>query len=657
MIYICGIDNDNFGQVSVEHILEYFAGREFVQFDTETTGLVSRSSDIVCFQLGDYDNQFVVSGDKILQFKDLLELKTLVGQNIKFDLTFLYKYDIYPSKVWDTFLAESVITCGIQSIRRNLAAIAKRRLDIDLDKTVRDVIIREGFTDRVIEYAAADVKYLEQIRDSQLEDIAYHDLKHALEVENQFVIVLAYIEYCGFKLDEDCWKKKIEADLIDFNVAEEALDDYILMNHPEYIDAQVDMFKASYRTTINWSSSRQVVELFKKIGVPVKAVIKGEEKETVDAKAIERYSQKYKIVELYLKYKKAQKEVSTYGQNFIDQINPTTSRLHTIFKQVMDTGRLSSGGKDKATKSSFINFQNIPTDKATRACFVSEKGNTLIIADYSGQEQVVLANRSLDKGLLEFYDKGLADMHSFVASKMYPELKGLTVEEIKEKHSDKRYNAKTAGFAINYGGVGATIARNNNMSLEGGEAVYEAYFEAFPDLKDYFEVEKKKGLKLGYIQFNDIIKTKSFIEGYDDFLALSESLNRQFWDRWKMVKEAVKEGKCEDEYVEMKAKFRRYFKIKGAIERKALNYPIQGTSATITKIAGIYFFRWLRENNYIGTVLIANAVHDEYVVECPASMGELVRDNLKECMVRAGAIFCKRVPLKVDAKISPFWQK
>lgn len=656
MIKLCGIPCKEFEQVLPEEIIDYFSEVEFVQFDTETTGLVSRSADMICFQLGNIEDQFVIGVHCLPKFKNLLETKTLIGHNLKFDLTFLYKYGIFPTKVWDTFLAECVIKCGIVSQRRNLAAVAKRRLGIEIDKSVREEIIREGLTIRGIEYAANDVKYLEQIRDSQLEDIKKYDLKHDIEVQNQFVLALAYIEFCGFKLDEEKWKKKMEKDQAELTTAEEELEAYVLEHYPQFADAQLDIF-AEVATTINWSSSKQVVALFKKIGIPVKIVIKGEEKESVDAKVIERYSKKYKIVELYLKYKKCEKEVSTYGNNFITQINPSTRRLHTVFRQVLDTGRLSSGGKDKSTKTSFINFQNIPTDKETRACFVAEKGNTLIVADYSGQEQVVLANRSLDKGLLEFYDKGLADMHSFVASKMYPELKGLSVEEIKENHSDKRYNAKTAGFAINYGGVGETIARNNNMSIEEGDKVYNAYFEAFPGLKEYFEDEKRKGLALGYIQFNDVIKTKSFIEGFEDYLAMKESMGYAFWERWKLVKQAFEVGKLTDEYKEMKDKIRKYFKIKGAIERKSLNYPIQGTSATITKISAIYFFRWIRENNLLNKVLFVNTVHDENIIECPEEMGKTVAKSLKLCMIKAGAIFCKRVPLKVDVHISPYWKK
>lgn len=657
MIKTLGIEAE-FETCSYSEIIGYFNEREALQYDSETSSLSAQSGHILCFQLGDFHNQFVIAGDRIKDFKEFLESKTLICQNGKFDLCFLYAQNIYPTKIYDTFLAESVISCGIKSIRRNLAAIAKRRLNVDLDKTVRDEIWKEGLTTRVIEYAAGDVKYLEQIKESQLKDIKYHDLVHALEVENQYVLALAYVEFCGFKLDAGKWRAKMESDYIDFAVAEEKLNTYLSENHPEYSANQLDLFTEQVATGINWSSSKQVVALFKKLKIPVSFVIRGETKESVEAKNIEKYSKEFKIVELYLKYKECEKEVTTYGQNFLDQINPTTGRLHTNFKQIMDTGRISSGGKDKKNKTSFINFQNIPANAETRNCFVAEPGNVIIEADFVGQEAVVLANQSLDPSLLEFYDTGMSDMHSFVASKMWPELSGLTVAEIKEKHKDKRQAAKTAGFALSYGGSGQTVARNNNMTLEEGEAVYEAYFGAFPGLQEYFESQKKKVLNAGYVQFNDIIKTKSFIEGYDDYLILGQQLNRAFWDRWKEVKfQYFEKGNFELEYKDMKSKISHYFKLRGAIERKAINFPVQGSSATITKIASIYFFKWLRENDLFGKVLIVNEVHDSIVCECPDYLRTATIKALRETMVKAGAIFCKRVPLKVEVTSGEFWKK
>ena len=77
-----------------------------------------------------------------------------------------------------------------------------------------------------------------------------------------------------------------------------------------------------------------------------------------------------------MNYKAAEKLIGTYGQNVLDQINPVTHRIHTNFNQLgTDTGRLSSGGKDKENGVEYLNFQNFPRDTETRACFIAEPGN------------------------------------------------------------------------------------------------------------------------------------------------------------------------------------------------------------------------------------------------------------------------------------------
>jgi DNA polymerase I-like protein with 3'-5' exonuclease and polymerase domains len=133
-------------------------------------------------------------------------------------------------------------------------------------------------------------------------------------------------------------------------------------------------------------------------------------------------------------------------------ISPITGRIHTNFNQLMSTGRLSSGN----AKENKPNLQNLPSDEFTRSCFIAEPGNKFIAADYSSQEQIVLANFSLEQNLINFYEKGFTDMHSYVAFLMYPDIRRCTIEElepdkltyIKKEHSDKRTLAKSAGFAI-----------------------------------------------------------------------------------------------------------------------------------------------------------------------------------------------------------------
>ena len=103
-----------------------------------------------------------------------------------------------------------------------------------------------------------------------------------------------------------------------------------------------------------------------------------------------------------------------------------------------------------------MNLQNIPSDAETRACFIPEEDNIMLDADYSSQEQIVLANFAKEANLINFYQKGFSDMHSYNAFLMYPHIRRCTIDEltpdklkyIKDEYSDLRYLAKTAGFAI-----------------------------------------------------------------------------------------------------------------------------------------------------------------------------------------------------------------
>jgi DNA polymerase-1 len=637
------------------NIIDFLNSTDTICLDSETTGLDAHREDLICLQIGNDKDQYIIdcaAGMDLSWLKPYLESKIIVGQNLKFDLKYLYKHGIYPRRIWDTFVAEKVINCGDKLAKASLDVLTQRYIGVSLDKSIRTNIKKEGLTDRVLMYAADDIKYLPRIMEEQQRILRENDLMGAMNIENRFTPVLAYIEYCGFKLDVDKWLFKMNKDSQRLREAEDKLNEWVLANGlQKFISAQLDLFEP-VGCTINWSSSQQVIELFESIGLDVTVVEKGVRKKSIEASVISKYQNSHDIVKLYLEYKKAEKVVTTYGQNFIDQINPATGRLHTSFKQILDTGRISSGGQDKATGETNINFQNIPSDKETRACFVAEEGNTLIISDYSGQEQIVLANRAMDKNLLEFYDNGLADMHSFVASKMYPELEGLSLDEIKDKHKAKRQSAKSAGFAINYGGQGITIAENLGITLEEGNKIYDAYFQAFPGLKTYFEQVKKQGLKDGYILINGITRRKSYITFFQEFKDLESKMDKDFWERYRRAKDL----KTQD-FPALKEMVSKYFRYKGDIERKSLNFPIQGSSSEITKIAAVYIYDYILDNNLFGTVKFVNTIHDEHVIESPLNISKDIALVVEESMNKAADIYCKRVPLRAVPELSTYWKK
>lgn len=646
--------NEIYTTVSPTEALNYLDGLEEICLDTETTGFDPHTEQLHCVQLGNRERQYVIDvcSVDIGLFKNLLTNRLIIGHNISFDLKFLYKRGIYPPRIYDTFIVERVLYCGLPMVRGGLEFVTERYLGYKLDKSVRTDINKEGLSTRVIKYAADDILPLELIKEKQLIELSTKDLLKVANLENRFTPVLAYIEFCGFYLDAEKWKAKMDNDRRLLIETESLLNNWVIKNgYSKVGSSQLDLFE-EVTCNINWSSPQQVIELFEEIGIVCDVIEKGVKKKSVEASVLEKQSKDFEIISIYLKYKKAQKVISTYGETFLKQINRDTKRLHTRFTQVLDTGRISSGGKNKATGEEYCNFQNIPGDEITRACFIAEEGNVLVIADYSGQEQIILANRSLDENLLKFYDEGLADMHSFVASKMYNELEGLSLDEIKTMHKDKRQTAKSGGFSINYGGTGSTIAENLGVSRKEGEKIYDAYFSAFPGLRDHFNYVKKQGLRDGYILVSEITKRKSYLPFFEIYAELEKKLTHKFWEEYRSEK-----SKDTARFQELRQVVSDYYYYKGEIERKSLNFPIQGSAAEITKISCIYIYDWILENNLFGVVKFVNTVHDENVLECPSYLATTVAEMVKNCMQKAGQIYCKRVPLKTDPDINKYWRK
>lgn len=640
---------------TLETCLSYLNQHDVLGFDIETLGFDPYKDRIVCIQLGNAEAQFVVdvSTVDIQEFKTILESKTLIGHNLKFDIRFLMHNRIIPSKIFDTFIAEKTLYLGVTLHKASLADCAMRYCGVYMDKTQR-LNITGRFSPEFIKYSGTDVQYLHAIKEKQEELIKEKKCNLSIELDNRFVIVLSYIEYCGMKLDINKWLNRLGKIKNEAEALRTQLDNYVIENRYEkFINRQADLFNPGLSTLINWNSAAQVIQLFEMMGVNVEIIEKGVTKKTTEASQLVKQVANFPILETYIRYKECQKNIGTYGDNWIRLINPVSGRVHTSYTQLMSTGRLSSGGRNKQTGEAYPNFQNIPSDEETRSCFVAEEGNTLIGCDYTGQEQIVLVNKCLDENLLEFYRKDLGDMHSFVASKMYPELDGMPLDDIKKKHKDKRQAAKVAGFAINYGGSGRGIADQLGLSIEQGQHIYDSYFNAFPGLKSYFDNAKQFGLKNGYVLISEVTGKKSYVDNYEWYMEKKEKMTREYWNGYKKHKE-----NNTPTFRELKKEVQAFSMKRGEIERMSLNYPIQGESSEITKLSCVMFWNdYLVPNNLLFTVKFVNTIHDENLVECPLSLSEECANALQQAMEKAGSKFCKTIPLKADPCVAPYWKK
>ena len=593
--------NAKYKCISVEESLKILEPLQVVGLDTETTGTEIWQGKLLTLQLGNKENQVVIDcmTTDVKQYKDYLESDRLfIIHNAKFDLRWLYKEHIVVRNVYDTYLAEKILFLGFPPgiVSLSLQACCDRYLGIFLDKTVRGQI-HAGMTEEVIVYAANDVVHLEDIMNLQLKTITARGQKVALDIENEFVRVLAYIEYCGIKLDPVKWKAKMDKDAERLRVAEHKLNEWVVdyvmkKGDPSLIARNYDTHKkgkpakladnvyvvipqpslfAEFDTgpqcIINWNSSKQVIRLFEELGFDllVKDKKTGKMKKSVESKFIELQASKSSIVPLYLEYSAAFKVVTSFGQNFLDAINPVTQRIHPTFNQMMDTGRLScgSGGKGKGGKTKdddiaeeadenkdtstqandkSVNVQQLPATEETRAAFVPEKGHLLVDCDYGDQEGHVFTELSNDREWIAFYnDPAQRDGHSFVAKMCFPkDLDGVAEKDVKKVRKDLRDLAKKARFCFNYNGQAPTMATNCNIPVDFATEIYNNYFKRFNGIASYFKVQKRDMWNRGYILISKITGLRAYIYDYPILKGIERRKNgmEDFWDIYKAARDS-----------------------------------------------------------------------------------------------------------------------
>ena len=524
-------DNSLIKTCDIEYVYNYLKDKSEISIDIETTkldlkyeesGLDPHTSKIVMLQIGDLEKQFVIDTrfQNIDIIKDLLSNSSIVkvGHNLKFEYKHIYhNYGIILENLYDTQIVEEILNCGIKNVEFGLKALVKRYLNIELEKDTRLEFLKikdKPFTTTQILYGAKDILYPLEIKKLQEEKIIKQQLQSCVDLEMKFIPVLGDIEYKGMNFNTQKWIEIYNRNKPLLHKQSRILDQYVVDNYlnSPFIKQQMDLFITTPQCNIKWTSTQQVVAFLKYLNACPQEVSKQTKKLEYTSNAVLLKSSlnginkdknlKFKqFVEDFIKFKELEQSCTTFGLDFFKYINPKTKRIHTNFKQILNTGRISSKNP---------NLQNIPSEEEYRKCFDASVGFKIVNADYSGQEQIVLVNKSQDEGLIKFYKDNLGDMHSYVASKIFKEISHLSLDDIKKLHKDKRQIAKSAGFAINYGGNGYTIAKNIGVSTEQGEEVYNAYFNAFPGLKNYFEKVQKQAIQRGYILIDTLTHRKSY---------------------------------------------------------------------------------------------------------------------------------------------------
>ena len=608
--------------------------------DTETTGLDPYSYHPLMISLYDSTTAFVVDllkidHKKIKQLKPILESPEIikVGHNLSYEWKFFYHLGrIEMINMHDVMLVDRMNYAGLQ-MQHTLKAVVLRKLDIDMDKTIRASFIDADinnltFSEEQYYYSAMDAVYPVQMYEIQMEEIKERKLERIYRLEMNIISPTAMMEYTGVYVNKSMIEQMIAPFTKFVRTADKALQDMLIGNGA----ANSIVFSREGYRTINTGSSDQVAQALERIGIVVK---NSAGKLSLKAKIVQRWDmlqrkkkgKAYKdwdidyhelieddevadALDLYLGLDNpflraytflngARKLLSTYIYGLLDAINPVTGKVHPYFNSLgaEATGRYSSNGP---------NFQNLPNDKKLKVLGLGEysirkaleaiTGRVFIIADYSGIELVILAANSGDKKLMDMIIMG--DIHTEVTIYVLG-YKSITQDNRDDQpHKLWRDAAKTLSYGIAYGTTGRNISETLNIMLASvgykidaaeGDKLIAKWFELFPDVYAYLKSNADKAVLKGYV-------TDAWGR-------------RRFWDmetftnKWKLL----------------------------AAQREGMNAPIQGTSATMTKLA--IWLMWGRLKRNKARIIIT--IHDEIVVEAVESYAVEAAQIMKESMEQA----------------------
>jgi DNA polymerase-1 len=306
-----------------------------------------------------------------------------------------------------------------------------------------------------------------------------------------------------------------------------------------------------------------------------------------------------RVLDLIFEQRQLEKLRGTYVDALPALINPATGRVHTSFNQTgAVTGRMSSSDP---------NLQNIPVrtelGREIRRAFVAPPGWLLVSADYSQVELRIMAHVAQEETLIAAFLAG-QDIHAATAARLF----GIPLEEVSKA---QRNLAKTINFATIYGSSGFALTARTEMTPGEARAFMDQYLATYPRIRTYIEETKQRAVTDGYVQ-TLLGRKRFFPELANPRLPFNQRL---------------------------------------ALERQAINAPIQGTAADIMKLAMVRVHAALRERGLRTRMLLQ--VHDELVLEAPEDERDAVVELVPAIMADA---FSMSVPLKADVEVGTNWR-
>jgi DNA polymerase-1 len=513
-------------------------------FDTETTNIDPLNAELVAITFSWEKNAgyFIYFPESEKETRDILEILRSVfentsilkiGQNMKFDIQILAKYDIeVKGPFFDTMIAHYLLE---PDMRHNMNLLSETFLGYSPvhietligEKGINQKTMRSVPVDKLIEYSVedADVTYqLKNVFEPRIKNEGLSDLSQNIEMP--LISVLAAMERNGVRLNLDDLKA------ITINLRE------------DIISLEKEIFTLA-GTEFNISSPKQLGDiLFIRLKLDEKARFTKTKQFITSEEILQRLTHKHPIIEKVLEYRGLKKLLSTYVEALPLLVDEKTGRIHTCYNQaVAATGRLSSNNP---------NLQNIPVRDARgreiRKAFVPADGHIFFSADYSQIELRLMAHLSKDKSMIGDFLSGI-DIHTATASKIF----GVELADVTR---EMRSRAKTANFGIIYGISSFGLSERLTIGRKEAKDLIDGYFNSYPGVKTYMDESINKARNVGYVTtmfgrkryLNDIHSRNQVVRGNAERNAINAPIQGSAADIIKIAMVKIHERMKAEKY-------------------------------------------------------------------------------------------------------------
>lgn len=458
-----------------------------VCFDTETTGLNPLTAELVGiafsweagkgFYLPFSDNkeeaQLLI--EELRPFFENEDIQK-VGQNLKYDIKVLHKYDIeVRGPLFDTMLAHYLIN---PDMRHNMDVLAETYLNyspVSIEtligkkgknqKSMRDVPLEDQ-----TEYAVEDADITLQLKEHFEKELGDANTQKLFDdIEIPLLRVLAAMELEGINLDKAFLN----------SLAEDLNNDIATLEASIYKEAGEEF---------NIGSPKQLGEiLFDKLKLVEKPKKTRTGQYSTAEDVLSYLAADHTIIQNVLDYRGLAKLKSTYVDALPEQVEED-GRVHTDYMQtVAATGRLSSNNP---------NLQNIPIrterGRQVRKAFVPKNEDyVLLAADYSQIELRIIAALSEEDTMIEAFKNG-EDIHASTAAKVF----NVPINEVTR---EQRSNAKTVNFGIIYGVSAFGLSNQTELTRSESKDLIDTYYKTYPKLRNYMSNLVDDAREDGYV--------------------------------------------------------------------------------------------------------------------------------------------------------------